>query len=160
MFCKADTDRGREGVVQTHCVLELGGLGAAPQWQTQMLLSRMHRQGYEVCCGGGELSSRLGAGTTAQQGQSSASSCPGGSSSTISPTGRSTLQQDKRALSPGNSWLSYFSFRPHLLVGAVVMRQAGRDIQDAFFRSPRSKPNLPLQLCREKCTGKLEKPSS
>lgn len=90
-------------------------------------------------------------------GQYSASSCPRGSSSAVSPTACSTLQQDKRALSPGNSWLSYFSFRPHLLVGAVVISQAGHDIQDAFFRSPRAKPNLPLQLCREKCRGKSGK---
>lgn len=91
------------------------------------------------------------------RGQYSDSPCPRGSSSAISPTARSTLQQDKRALSPGNSWLSYFSFRPHLLVGAVVTSQAGHDIQNAFFRSPRAKPNLPLQLCREKCRGKSEK---
>lgn len=91
------------------------------------------------------------------QGQYSASPYPRGSSSAVSPTARSALQQDKRALSPGNSWLSYFSFRPRLLVGAVVMSQAGHDTQNAFFRSPRAKPNLPLQLCREKCRGKSEK---
>ena len=150
--------------VQLPPVPRLDGPGAAPQCQTQMLFSTLRRgcprrQGYEMCFGGGEPSTRLGAETSAQQvaaGPILSFSMPQGLL-LRHLTAHSTLQQDKRALSPGNSWLSYFSFRPHLLVGAVVTSQAGHDIQDAFFRSPRAKPNLPLQLCREKCRGKSEK---
>lgn len=74
------------------------------------------------------------------------------------PTAYSRIQQDKRALSPGSSWLSYFSFRPHFL--ELVQLSAARQVvtyKMHFFRSPRAKPNLPLQLCREKCRGKSEK---
>lgn len=74
------------------------------------------------------------------------------------PTAYSRIQQDKPALSPGSSWLSYFSFRPHFL--ELVQLSAARQVvtyKMHFFRSLRAKPNLPLQLCREKCRGKSEK---
>jgi len=160
MFHKAETERGRGGVVQTCHVLSPGWMALEPLHSGRPRCSSphcLHRQGCEMCFGGGGLPTRLGARTSAQRvaaGPTLGFPMPQGLLLCCLPH---CSQQDKRALSPGNSWLSYFSFRPHLLVGAVVTSQAGHDIQDAFFRSPRAKPNLPLQLCREKCRGGIRK---
>lgn len=119
------------------------------------------RQHYEVCLGGEGLSAKLGAATSAQQGAAGAIlsfPCSPGVPLCCPPTAYSRIQQDKRVLSPGSSWLSYFSFRPHFL--ELVQLSAARQVvtyKMHFFRSPRAKPNLPLQLCREKCRGKSEK---
>lgn len=111
------------------------------------------RQHYEVCFGGKGLSAKLGATTSAQQRAAGAHSllslfprvplcCP--------PTACSRIQQDKRALSPGSSWPSYFSFRPHFLELVQLSRARQVMTYKMHFSEVPGQSQIYLCNCAEK----------